>query len=258
MIGLDTILFTPDGFKKLKDLNIYDEVLTPFGVFEPIMKMSKIQDIDFYIRVATDEKIVCSKDLEIPVYDEKNRERIVYAGYIKDKKYYTTNSLPYDSKKYIKDEDLYIKGTEIPQSISKKWLTASLYNRFELFCGLMDTPMCYLEKEDGVYVFKPHSYRFEQEFVALSRLFGFSVKCDIVKKKRVIKVGVQNIAVIDDIPIRDNYKDLSKMPPDNRPHFMPIIDNGELKTPVKGRNIKVDCGLVLVGYSLIPVKCQVL
>ena len=116
--------------------------------------------------------------------------------------------------------------------------------------------MCRLVSEDGVYEFKPHSYDFEKSLVALCRLFGFPVKCGISDKHRVIKVGVQNIATIDNIPIRDGYRDISKMPPNNRYCFMPIMDNGMLKESVKGRRIEVRGGLALVGYSLIPIKCQ--
>lgn len=257
MIGLDTVLFTREGFKKLRDLNLYDEVLTPLGIFEPITKMSRVKDIGYYIRVATDEMICCSDDLELPIYDEKNRERMICVSYIKDKKYYTTKTLPYDSKISAK-EDLYTRGTEIPQSISNNWLISSLYDRYELLCGLMDTPMCRLSSEDGVYRFQPHSAQFEKELIGLIRLFGFAAKCGMSDKHRYISMGIQNVAVIDNIPIRDSYKDISRKPPDNRYKFMPIKDNGALKNSVKGRSIKVQGGLVLVGYSLIPVKCQIL
>ena len=255
MIGLDTVLFTREGFKKLKDINLYDEVLTPLGIFEPITKMSRIGDIDYYIRVATDEMICCSDELELPIYDEKNRERMICVSYIKDKKYYTTKTLPYDSK-IRADDDLYVRGTDIPQSISNKWLISSLYDRFELLCGLMDTPMCSLASEDGVYKFQPHSAQFEKELIGLIRLFGFPVKCGMTDSHRIVRMGIQNISVIDDVPIRDSYKDISKIPPENRYKFMPIKDNGTLKNSTKGRGIKVKGGLVLVGYSLIPVKCQ--
>lgn len=256
MIGLDTVLFTRNGFKKLRDLNLYDEVLTPLGVFEPITKMSKIQDVDYYIRTSTDEIIACSRDLELPVYNKNHKERMVCVSYIKDKSYYTTKTLPYESNTFCR-ENLYKKGTTIPKSI-EKWLTFSSYDRYDLFCGLMDTPMCSFKGEDGVYDFRPHSYQFEKELVALARLFGFAVKCGMANGHRYVKVGIQNVSVIDDIPIRDRYKDLLKQPPDNRFTFMPIMDNGTLKESVEGRGIKVNGGLVLVGYSLIPIKCQIL
>lgn len=257
MIGLDTLLFTREGFKKLKDLNLYDEVLTPLGVFEPIMKMSKIEKIDYYIKTATDEIIKCSSDMELPLYNENYTERIICVSCIKDKKFYTTKTLPYDSTKTIKN-DLYELGTKIPERIDKRILLSSSYYRYELLCGLMDTPMCSLKREDGIYSFRPHSYQFEKDLVALLRLFGFPVKCDLEKNNRVVKFGIQNIAVIDDIPIRDRYKDILNKPPDNRYVFMPIKDNGTLEENVDGRSICVDGGLVLVGYSLIPVKCQIL
>lgn len=257
MIGLDTLLFTREGFKKLRDLDLYDEVLTPLGVFEPITQMSKIEDIDYYIKVSTDEIIPCSRDLELPLYNENHYEKIVYADCIKDKKYYTTKILPYDSKIKTR-KDLYEIGTEIPKEIPNEWLTLSSYFRYELLCGLMDTPMCSLKSEDGVYDFRPHSYEFEKSLVSLLRLFGFAVKCGKSKNHRFIKFGIQNIAVIDDIPVRDRYKDIEIMPPNNRFGFMPVKDNGTLKNKIQGRSITVNGGLFLVGYSLIPVKCQIL
>lgn len=257
MIGLDTLLFTRKGFKKLRDLNLYDEVLTPIGMFEPIMKMSGIQDIDYYMTVATDEVITCSKDLELPVYDKKENEKMISVGCIKDKTYYTTKTLPYDSA-ISSDEKLYDVGASIPKEIGNKRLILSSVDRYELFCGLMDTPLCELKKEDGVYIFRPHSYAFEKDLVALARLFGFAVKGRIIDKHRCIEIGIQNVSVIDDIPIRDEYKDITEMPPDNRFNFMPIKDTGILNNSVKGREITVNGGFVLVGYSLIPVKCQVL
>lgn len=256
MIGLDTVFFTREGFKKLSELNLYDEVLTPLGMFQPIMKMSKIEDVDYYIKTSTDEIIKCSSDMMLPLYNENHTERMVCVSCIKDKKYYTTKILPYDSKLNT-DEDLYKKGTEIPRTIDNKILTLSSYYRYELFCGLIDTPMCELKGEDGIYSFKPHSYDFERGLVALARLFGFAVKCSIVDKHRVVKVGIQNVPVIDNIPIRDEYRDITKMPPGNRYGFMPVTDNGKLKEKVKGRAITVRGGLALVGYSLIPVECQI-
>lgn len=257
MIGLDTLLFTRKGFKKLKELNLYDEVLTPLGVFMPIIKMSKAEDIDYYIKASTDEVIACSKDLELPVYDKKGNEKMVSVDSIKDKKYFTTKTLPYDSTLESK-EDLYKVGVDIPNKIGNKKLILSSADRYDLFCGLMDTPICELKSEDGVYIFRPHSYEFEKDLIALARLFGFGVNGRVVSNHRLIDVGVQNISVIDDIPIRDEYKDINEMPPDNRFDFMPIKDTGTLKNNVQGRNIAVDGGFVLVGYSLIPVKCQVL
>ena len=257
MIGLDTLLFTREGFKKLRDLDLYDEVLTPLGVFEPITHMSKIEDIDYYIKVATDEIIPCSRDLELPLYNENHTERILYADCINNKRYFTTKILPYESKLKTR-KDLYEIGTKIPKEIPNEWLLLSSSYRYELLCGLMDTPMCSLKGEDGIYGFRPHSYEFEKSLVALSRLFGFAVSCGNEKIHRIVRVGVQNTAVIDDIPIRDRYKDISKMPPNNRFGFMPIKDTGTLKKSVQGRGITVEGGLILVGYSLIPVKCQVL
>lgn len=256
MIGLDTVFFTRNGFKKLKDLNLYDEVLTPLGMFEPIMKMSRIDDIDYYFKVSTDEVIECSKDLELPLYNENYTLKMRYIGYLDDKKYYTMKTLPCEYGKDV-DVDYYEIGARIPSRIDDSF-TKSTYNRYELFCGLMDTPMCSLKTEDGVYEFRPHSYEFEKDLVSLFRLFGFPVKCGVCDKKRYVKMGIQNIAVIDDIPIRDRYKDIMKRPPDNRYTFMPLKKTGKLKDTVKGRSISVNGGLALVGYSLIPVKCQIL
>lgn len=257
MIGLDTVFFTREGFKKLRDLNLYDEVLTPLGMFEPIMKMSRIKDIDYYMKVATDEVITCSNDLELPVYDINHKEKMVSVDSVKDNKYYTTKILSYDSDIRSK-EDLYEIGTSIPKEIGNKRLVLSSYHRFELFCGLMDTPICELKSKDGIYDFYPHSYEFEKDLIALARLFGFAVRCGSSKGHRYVKIGIQNISLFDDIPIRDTYRDIEKMPPDNRFAFMPIKDTGTLKNSVQGREISVKNGLALVGYSLIPIKCQVL
>lgn len=256
MIGLDTLLFTRDGFKPLRDLDLYDEVLTPLGVFKPIMKMSKVENIDYYVRLSTDEIIPCSRDLELPVYDSKHREKMVSVDCIKDNEYYTTKILPYESK--IKSRrKLYEFGVNIPKIIDNNILKTSSCDRYELLSGLMDTPMCSLVSENGIYIFRPHSLEFEKSLVALMRLFGFAVKGEVVNNTRIIKVGVQNVAVIDDIPIRDRYRDITRRPPNNRYEFMPIRDVGILKNSVQGRQIEVPGGLVVVGYSLVPIKCQI-
>ena len=258
MIGLDTYLFTRNGLVKLRDLNLYDEVLTPLGTFEPIIKMSKIENIGNYIKTSTDEVIACSNNLQLPVYDENHKEKMIDVGYIKNKKYYTTKTLPYDSVIFNKKNDLYEKGTRIPERINNETLILSSLDRYELLCGMMDTPICTLKSKDGIYEFRPHSYEFEKDLVTLFRLFGFPVKCGNLKGHRFVKFGIQNIMVIDDIPIRDRYKDIEKQPPANRYAFMPIKDSGTLKNNVEGRNISVRGGLALIGYSLIPVKCQIL
>ena len=257
MIGLDTLLFTREGFKKLSDLDLYDEILTPLGTFEPIINMSKIEEIDYGIKVATDEVIACSEDLELPLYNENHKEKMIYADCIKDTKYYTTKILPYESQLKTR-KDLYKIGTEIPKKIPNDWLLLSSIYRYDLLCGLMDTPMCSLKSEDGVYDFRPHSFEFEKGLISLLRLFGFGVKCGEIKGHRIVKAGIQNVAVIEDIPIRDRYKDIEIMPPSNRFGFMPIKDTGTLKNKVQGRSITVEGGLFLAGYSLIPIKCQVL
>ena len=255
MLGFDMVLFTKEGFKPLSELNLYDEVLTPLGIFEPIIKMSRVEDVDYYIKTSTDEIIACSRDLELPVYDKEHNEKMVCVSCIKNKQYYTTKILPYDSSFTTRD-NLYRLGTDIPSEITNDILKLSEYHRYELLCGLMDTPICELKSKDGIYVFKPHSPQFEKGLVALLRLFGFPVTCSVSQGHRIIRFGIQNIAVIDDIPIRDDYKDINDIPPDNRYCFMPIRDNGTLKNKVKGRAITVEGGLVLAGYSLVPVKCQ--
>ena len=257
MIGLDTVLFTRKGFKKLKDIELYDEVLTPYGVFEPIMKMTRIEDVDYYIQTSTDEIITCSDDLELPVYNKNGTERMICVSCIEDNECFTTRSLPYESKTIVR-KNLYEMGAKIPERIDNHLFTISSLFRYELLCGLMDTPMCELKSETGVYAFKPHSKEFENDLVALCRLFGFPVHCKVVKNHRIVEMGVQNIGIIKDIPIRDRYKDISKMPPNNRPTFMPIRGHGRLDEPVKGRQIEVIGNFVLAGYSLIPVKCQIL
>lgn len=257
MIGLDTVLFTPEGFKKLRDLNIYDEVLTPLGKFEPIMKMSPIKEIGNYVKVATDEIIPCSNDLEFLVYDKDNNEKLIFAEDLKRNTYYTAKTSRYYCKKEI-NLDLYEEGIKIPLRISNTMLTASLFDRYELLCGLMDTPICELKNENGVYLFKPHSHLFEKGLVSLFRLFGFPVICGEAKHIRYVKMGVQDLVCMDEIPIRDEYRKMSKTPPKVRYNFMPIKGYGKFKNVAKGRNIFIKGGLVLVGYSLVPVKCQIL
>lgn len=249
MLGADTLLFTKKGFKKLIELDIYDEVLTPYGVFEPIVKLGPWKPMDKVIKLNTLEDICCTDNLMLNAADHCNGS-YTYVDEVDDKNYYFDPIMEFegDGKNHPVSNG-YDFAVVVPTCIPDAYILSPIEERLKLFAGLVDSPICELGKVDGIYNFYTYYDDLMQGIVTLCRSLGFGVTCS--KKKMVYKIGVSVNKYIDIIPIKDelkmchNYATMSK-----RAYVSKVAEN---KNFTLGREVKVNGGFFLVGYSMVPV-----
>ena len=61
MFGADTLFMTHKWLVPLKNLKLFDKVLTPDGRFQPIVELGDWQLVDRIVHTSTGDEIYCSK-----------------------------------------------------------------------------------------------------------------------------------------------------------------------------------------------------
>lgn len=252
MLGEDTLLFTKKGLKKLKDLALYDEVLTAFGDFEPIVEMSPWGECDKKAVLSTGEEIYCDDDTlwgAVPqgyhcgsfCYTEDINGRYVFNSIIANE-YFDTNM----------EEEAYNYAVVVPRNVPNKYLLCDLNTRLAFLAGLIDSPICMLGNADGVYELYTRYDELARDIVTLIR--SLALPLYIRKTQDVYCISVYMIRYIDIIPIQDDLKDCYDY--SSMGFKLSINDIITLKNNkhVKGRRIKVNKGSFLVGYSMVTVS----
>ena len=256
MFGLDTPILCEYGFKTVGELTTDDLVLNPLGAFSHIEEIIDIEEDAFAITFSTDETIIVSPYTQLPLYDIRYRGEHEVIRYVKDLvggKYATTKTLPIINTSDVYKGRYYDIGASMPSKITDEMLMLPWRDKTDLMTGILDTPLVTLFNENGVYELLPSSYNIEKGLVSLFRTFGYPVMCATKQNRRILRFGIQNLDVINDIRYRDKYKELSVKPPYNRHKFMPVKSVLSTGTKMKMRKIVVSDGFFLVGYSLIPV-----
>ena len=252
MLGEDTLLFTKDGLKKLKDLNLYDEVLTAFGDFEPIVEMGPWQECTKKVKISTGEEFYCNDDTLWGV--NKNTSCC-------DSFYYTDeleNTYKFNKIKEFEgfggsyEDEAYNYAVVIPKSVPNRYLLADINTRLAFLAGLIDSPMCMLGSNEGIYELYTRYDDLMRDIVTLLR--SLALPLYISKHDGVWRIIIYMIKYIDIIPIQDDLKDCYDYAGVGL--NLSINDICELKNnnKVMGRKIKVNRGSFLVGYSLITVS----
>lgn len=249
MLGEDIVVYTRDGFKKIKDLVLFDEVLTPFGDFEPIVEMGPWVEMTKKVELSTVEDIYCTDDLLWNLVtgskytDELERDTSV-AGVRFALERDSDSKLGYSPYNY---------AVVVPKDVPNEIMMGSLDVKLKFLAGLIDSVMCELGKVDGIYnLYIGRNYRqLADEILAFIRSLGLGVARKIVGNNYCITFNVTKY--IDILPIRDEMMACYDYASIGRNIIIRNIEDLSINDKIMGRKIKVNRGFFLVGYSLVPV-----
>jgi len=258
MLGEDTLFLTPKGFSPLKKLKLYDEVLTAYGTFEPIVALSEWQDVtsDYNIvQASTNEFFLCSDDVMWIVYDKylKNHENIVFSDELCSEKHGAANTMDIAQCKNTIIYNPYDYCIVVPMGIPEEYLLSNRATRLECFAGLIDSPICEIGNVRGTYNFYTKYYPLEKGIVSLARSLGYLAYCDIIDNVTCVTIYVTSH---EEIPTRDEYKKLAFS---SRLRNVMKYKNVKKVSKVvnkKSRKVSINGGNAVIGYSLLPIVCQ--
>lgn len=257
MLGGDTVVFTLKGFKKVKDLELYDEVLTPFGDFEPVVELGPWEEMEYKVDLSGYEDIYCSDDLLWYLYNNTS----CYTDEL-DKDTATSN-LNFELEG-VSDKKLrfnpYNYAVVVPDNVPTDIMLTSLDNKLAFLAGLIDSPICELGEVDGIYkLYMNKKYKtLVDELLAFIR--SLRLGCVVKLSGDVYVISFNITKYIDILPIRDEYKACYNYSSIGRNIMIKNIEKISEKSnnlskndKIMGRKVKVNRGYFLVGYSLVPV-----
>lgn len=253
MLGEDTLVLTRGGFKKVKDLNLYDEVLTSYGNYEPIVEMGPWKKVDKVVQFSTGERIMCSDDVLWDTYIVgSSSQKYVYTDEIEVDKHACSNILDIvDCGKYPVHPS-YDYAVVVPTCVPNAYIQSSKGIRLGFFAGLVDSPICEVGDSDGRYDFYTTYSDLAEGIVTLARSLGWTVRVKVDKGVICICVGVTQYA--EELPIKFRKNgEIRNMPVRTGIRFTSVEDIPD-NNEVFGRKIKVNGGNIVIGYSLIPVN----
>lgn len=259
MLGEDTLFLTPNGFLPLKELKLYDKVLTSFGTFEPIVELGEWQDVTLdynIVQASTNEFFLCDNSVMWVVYDKnrKNHENVVFSDELCDKKCAAGNTMDIAQCKNAVLYNPYNYCAVVPMCIHEEYILSNRATRSECFAGLVDSPICEIGTLKGTYDFYTTYYPLEKGIVSLARALGYQVCCDVIDNVTRVTVHVSDYK---EISTRDEYKKL-----DCSSRFKNIMVYKNVKKVSKyvnktSRRVSINGGNAVIGYSLLPIMCQV-
>ena len=258
MIGENTLLMTPHGFKRLKELKLFDKVLTMYGTFEPIVYMSEWKDMTHKMTNSLGESFAVTDDLLLASNGEvsfislknvvKNNYKFGFMNILHNVSYNKRDSCTYS------EEELYQMAVVVPSSMPKTLLYSSLEKRMAFMAGLIDSPMCAITEIEGVYTFYVAYDDFLVDFITLVRSLGWCI--ELSNNRTVIVKAIGSLLPID-LPIRDNYKVMSGQYSGYK-RCIGIKSVTSEKMLGRGREIAVSGNSFLIGHSLIPIISSVM
>ncbi len=260
MLGEDTLFLTRNGFVPLRDLKRFDEVLTEYGTFEPIVDLGKWENVtvDYnLVESSTNERFICDDSLMWVVYDKytKSHENVVYTDELCDKNNYAAKIMDIIQCKKSVLYNPYNYCAVVPMCIQEEYLLSNRETRLECFAGLVDSPICEVGTINGTYNFYTKYYPLEKGIISLARALGYLVSCEI--NEGVTKITVHISGDVEEIPFRDEYKML--ISPSRYKNVMLYKSVNKLTKDVnkKARKVSINGGNAVIGYSLLPIICQV-
>ena len=252
MLGENTLFLTPNGFKKLKDLEKYDEVMNSNGHFTYIKRFGPWKPVNKCVKLSTDEEICCGDNL---LWDLSTVGRFIYTDELE---------LGQDIGRCARSRELtrvrarklknsYELAVSIPEKVPGKYFTARLEDKLEFLAGLIDSPMCELGRTHGIYVFYTYSQELAHGIVALACSIGYGALCRRIPIYNIYVVRIHIGKYEDILPVRDPYKACFR---GVGLAWTPVISKlREIKPSdvVLGRTVELNDGNPLIGYSLVSV-----
>lgn len=249
MLGEDTIVYTRGGFKKVKELELFDEVLTPFGDFEPVIELGTPEYMTYMVELDGVEKIYCTGNL---LWNMSTATRFT-DDISSDDVRCAQLSFPLEYEEDFVSFDPYDLAVVVPNEVPNELMMGSLEHKLEFLGGLIDSPICELGDTDGIYRLYI-SCRYEN---LINEIFAF-IRSLCLGVSRKIENGVCCISFnitkyIDIIPIKDEMKECYDYASVNRFVSVTRLCRLSKNDKIIGRKVKVNNGFFLVGYSLATV-----
>jgi hypothetical protein len=246
MLSGDTVVLTHDGFKTVKELNLYDEIMTPFGDFEPIVEMGPWEVMNNEVVLSTGEAVVCSDTLLWHVNDNKYK----YTDELLDGEYACSKIFELGQDGLHPVIPAYDYAVVVPTSVPDAYILSSIETRLAFVGGLIDSPICEIGSRDGIYKFYTQYINLLTGMIALFRSLGWSIKLDFIEGVYCITLHITSH--MSEIPIKDELKKSQYNCPTSINIRVQCIKDCSNKG-IMGRKIRVNGGLFLIGYSFIPV-----
>lgn len=256
MLGEDTLVLTHRGFKKVRDLIIYDELLTRYGTFEPVVELGPWKNVDKVVTLSSGEQIYCSDDLLWGASKSSTPE--YYSSFVytdefdlENNMYNCNDTLEMEGDKKSSISNAYELGVVVPDRVPDEVILADLETRLAFMAGLIDSQICELRLTEGSYAFYTNYIDLATSIITLARSIEWGARLMIVQG--VYRVDVYMTKYIDALPIRDEYKLFSDYVDKDKHIKINNIETVE-NSDIMGRTVRVNGGALLIGYSLVPVS----
>lgn len=250
MLGEDTLFFTRKGFKKLKNLNKYDEILTGFGTFAHITELGPREKMTKCVEFTTGEKIYCTDDMLWNVGSDRGYKYTDELELLEDGATCADIS-EFQGVRGRKSFGNYRKSVVVPRCVPNECLLADRDAKLEFLAGLIDSPICEIGDSDGIYVFYTFSDELAHGIISLARSLNFGVTGKKSGLVHIIRVYINKY--IDILPVRDDYKACYDYA--NTVFALRVKNVREIRPDEAcfGRSVRVNGGFGLIGYSFIPI-----
>ena len=204
MLGENTLFLTRKGFKTLKNLNKYDEVMTGYGDFAHIVELGPWIPMTKCAILSTGERIYCTDDTLWNVSAHRTFKFTDELDLEDDAESCTPIfELPGVKGRYKSGS--YKKSVTVPKLVPDECLLCDVKTRLEFLAGLIDSPICEIGSGEGIYVFYTQSDELYHGIIALVRSLGFGVSYRRSGLVHIIRVYINKY--IDALPVRDEYKE---------------------------------------------------
>lgn len=254
MLSEDTLVLTKRGFKPVKDLMLYDNVLTPFGDYEPIMELGPWTEMTKKVSLNTCEDIICTGDLLLLGGTGADNHAVYAVDELDGVDFVCSDVFPPEKSRKNIDFDPYKMAVVVPEYVPDKIILSTIDKKLEFLAGLIDSPICQLGLGEGCYnlYIKDRYKRLADSILALVRSLDLPVSR--ILKDRIYRISIKFDKYIDIIPIRDEMKMCFEYASNGslmRVEKISDLSNNDKK--IMGRRVKVNGSWFLVGYSLLTV-----
>jgi len=179
MVGEDTLFWTRDGFRSLKDLEIGDEVLTQYGVFLPIFRLGEWKEAKYVVNVGYDE-IYCRDSSMFAISPKKGVMKLESTNGLVDKSLtgVAICDIVFETGGKINWELMrksYALGLNVPKKIPKWLMDAGFDVKCNFIAGMVDSVNGSLSKTN-CYILTSRYENVLEDLKTIVRLLGWTYR----------------------------------------------------------------------------------
>ena len=143
MVGEDTLFWTRDGFRPLKDLKVGDEVLTMFGVFLPIFSLGEWKEARYVVDAGYDN-IYCRDSSMFAILEKNGVMKLESTSGLVDKSLsgVAICDIVFETGQRASLEKMrraYQLGIDVPKKIPKWLFHANFDVKCNFIAGMVDS-----------------------------------------------------------------------------------------------------------------------